>query len=414
MKLLHLMIKNILVNKWRSLSLGSLIFFAGLLMVLSNSSFMTMKDNMENALINTVLGEVQIRPNVPDNNSITMAGKAEPAYLDSQKVGIIETTVQSQIKPREYTKRVTHNILLVSDTEKSGSRIIGLGPNSTAYQKTFKLIRGRYLDPNKVFELLLTEEQAKKLKVDVGDVIGVMSQTRDGYIMDSALTLVGIGNFDLLSTVSVAYTDLKSAQELIGFSDGEVSDLILYTSDKSQIQRTADELKQKLQKSGINPADVKVTTYRNSNSFELSGISIYIAMFYSFVAILLFIIGILIINLVYMIGIERRQEIGTLRAIGFSKINIIGIFVGEIVLVTTFFSIIGVLCGSILVFFFSKVGITANPPLDLLIGKHFFMQFKIGLILAVLTLLPCFSMAASIYPAYVAASLKPVDTLKEI
>jgi putative ABC transport system permease protein len=412
MKLLSLTLKNILENKWRSLSLGSLIFCAAFLIVLSSSAFMTMKRNMETALIDAVLGEVQLRPDVPDSDPDVVSATAVTPCLSSQAVALIEKTVRSRLKLRDYTQRVDHHVVLVSDTEKSATRIIGLNPRSTAYQNTFQLTRGRYLDPHRSGELLLTAEQAQKLKVDVGAVIGVISQTRDGYNMDSALTLVGIGNFALLSTVSVAYTDLEAARELVGFAAGEASDVILYTSDPRRINRIQGQLREELQKTAAGSA-VKITTYRDIKSFELSGISVYIAMFYIFVLLLLLIVGILIINLIYMIGIERRQEIGTMRAIGFGITPIMGIFVGEIFLITACFTLAGVLCGTGLLLYFSKAGIVTREPLALLIGKQFFVRFDAGLILAVLVLLPCFAVAASLFPAFRAAALKPVDTLKE-
>ena len=69
-----------------------------------------------------------------------------------------------------------------------------------------------------------------------GDLLGVLSQTKDQYPVDLAVTVVGIMNYRMLSLFgfSCVYTDIDTARELIGFYNNEVSDITVYVHDKNK------------------------------------------------------------------------------------------------------------------------------------------------------------------------------------
>jgi putative ABC transport system permease protein len=416
MKLFSLSLKNIFVNWWRSLTLGSFIFLASFLLFVFNSFAGTIKVNIQNALINSLTGHIQIRAGyTTEEDMFSMKGNwGEISYLEAEQISQVEKVLGQQVKPVEYTKRVRHNGLFVSDADKVGSMFIGLDPQVTEYQSSLKLLQGQYLSSNGSHEVILSDTQADKLKVKIGDTIGVMAQSKDGYTIDGALKVVGIGKLNMLSmfSLSVAYMDLKSAQELIGFENNEVTDIILYTPSANNLQPMVKNLSQQLNPGG--KANYKITTWEKMGGFVMGIIGLTVAMLYGFIFILFIIISVLIINLIFMMGLERRQEIGTLRAIGFSQFKIIQIFIAEIMLIAASFCVIGIGAGILLVFFLSKITIAAGPPLDYVMGDQFKMMFNIGLVVPVFCIVSIFTFFASFFPSYSATSVKPVETLKEI
>lgn len=414
MKLLNLSLKNIFNNWWRSLTLGIFIFIVSFILVFFNSSVTTMKNNMENTLINALTGDVLVRPSKASNDVFTIdADVEELEYLSTQQTAMIEATLKKMSKSLSFTKRVRQNVLFVSDKGKNPAMIFGIESQSTVYQKAIKLIQGRYIQGP--YEVILNVTQARTLKVKIGEKIGVLAQTSQGFMVDSALTIVGIGNIENLSASlsSIAFTDLQSAQELMGFQSGEATDLMVYTFDKNNANKDVSLFRGRLKEAGLNTSEISVAPWKNQGGYFMDLITIYVVMFYCFIAILLFITGILIVNLIFMMGLERRQEIGTLRAIGFSQFHIIKIFMSEILLITSFFCILGFITGSGLVLAFSKVALKIPPPWNEIMGNRFQMQFNMGQIISGIILILGFSIAVSFYPSFKAASMKPAETLKE-
>lgn len=419
MKLLSISIKNIFVTRWRSLILGLFIFFISFLMVFFQSFVSSMKLNMEDQIINSLTGEIQIRSAQTEEDDMATINKSwgKIDSLDGDQVTGLEKYLDSQKDQMTYVKRVRQNAMLTAGKGKILAMIIGLDENATNYKKTYKLIDGRYLSPNNTHEIMLTKSQAEQLDVKVGDSISAMAQTKDEKPVKLSLKVVGIGNLELSSVTAqfdYAYSDLQTAQELMGFSDGQASDIIIYTKDRAQVGQTVDTLKSHLNALGFSSEKIKISTWKAMGGIILGGVDLYVMTFYSFLFILMLISCLLIINLVNMMSLERHQEIGTLKAIGFSRPRIIQIFMGEILMIVTSFCLIGTLCGSLLVLYFSKAGMNAGPVLGKLVGEHFFMRFDFIQIIPQIIIILCFAFISSFYPTYKAASLKPVETLMEI
>ena len=148
--------------------------------------------------------------------------------------------------------------------------------------------------------------------------------------------------------------------------------------------------------------------------FVMSIVGFYEVWFYGFIIFLIFIISILIINLVFMMGLERRREIGTIRAIGFSQSRSVLFFMTEILSVTIFFSLMGIIVGTGLVLILGKVGISFDYPTAWLMGKKFFVKFDIRYIVSAIVIIFGFIFLASLYPSYKSTSMKPAETLKEM
>ncbi|WP_438432118.1 ABC transporter permease [Gorillibacterium sp. sgz500922] len=419
MKIFLISIKNIFVNRWRSIILGLFIFFISFLMVFFQSFVSTMKTNMEDQIINSLTGELQIRSAQSQEGDMATINKnwGEIDYLNGKQTVALDHYLDSQTKRLTYVKRVRENAMLLYDKWKLPAMIIGLDTTATHYQQSYKLIEGKFLTPNQAHQMMLTETQAEQLKVKVGDTVGISAQNKDGKPVQLDLKVVGIGNLDLNSATAqfdYAYVDLKSAQELMGFQAGEVTDYILYTKDRATIAETQESILSDLNSAGLSPDEVKLSTWKTMGGTILGGVDLYVMTFYSFLVVLMLISCLLIINLVNMMSLERYQDIGTLRAIGFSRFRIVQIFMGEIMLIVTFFTLIGTGAGSLLVLFFSKQGLNTGPVLGKLLGDHFYMKVNAGQIIPQFLIILFFALISSLYPTLKAASLKPVETLKEI
>jgi len=308
---------------------------------------------------------------------------------------------------------VRHNVLFISDSGETGGMILGIEPEAVSYRKALTLTAGRYLENE--YEVILTETQAENLKVEVGETLGVLAQTKAGYTVDSALTVVGIGSVDLLNLFgyNVAYTDLRSARELLGLTEQEATDVIIYTGDKKRAAETKQQLTAYFAEKGLFGTTTAVTTWKQTGGFIMSGIGFLSILFYYFTVVLLFIISVLLINIISMTVLERRREIGTLRAIGFGRTRVAWLFLLEILLLTGFFCLLGVLLGSGLMLLLGQKTIEFGPPVSYLTGKYFNLYYDPVRVLPVIGIICGVTLAVAFFPVHSAAKVKLVEMLQE-
>jgi putative ABC transport system permease protein len=429
MKLFLLALKNAIRGWWRTIILGIFIFLVAFLTIFLSSFSFTIQNQMEDAIINGLSGHIQIRSAkaLEDDFAEHMKSRWKgAAFLDGDLQKQIEHVLKAHGDSLEYTARVRHSALFISDTDKAPSLIIGIDPFTTHYKDALMLTQGRLLDPAQTHEIVITESLAHKLEVKTGAVLGILSQTRNQYPVDAAVTVVGIVKYRMLSLFDFTgvYTDMNTARELIGFYENEVSDIIVYLSDKHSTAGMYDTLLAEFNKADVavetqnsqevSGRGIKLSTYKGMGNFFMGTIQAMIFVFLFLMVLLLFIVCILIANLVYMMGIERYKEIGTLRAIGFSKSTTMRIFMTEILLVTGFFGGLGILVGTALNLYFSIWGMPSpTPAMDYIMGERLIFQIDYTHILLTLYFLFGFVFSASFIPAHKACSLKPVETLKE-
>jgi|GEM_PF-2302160 putative ABC transport system permease protein len=420
MKIFSLSLKNLFVNWWRSLTLGTLILVGSTILVVMGCLSATVTSNMQDAIRNSISGDIQIRSiEAKETDMLDLKSNwSDIGIIDSQNAAEIEKIVREKIKVKELVQRVRQNVFFVSPEGRELSMLAGIDRDITSYKDAIELVEGKFLDLNSQNEIFLTGLMAERLNVKVGQSIEVISQSEMAKPLDKQLSIkmrvVGIGDIKLLSgfSVSVAYTNIEDARRLMGLINGEITDIEIITGDKNSSTRDADSIKTALE--GLTGAEkYKITTWKSMGKFIMDGIMVNVIMFYVLIAILMFIICILIINLVYMIGLERRQQVGTLRAIGFSRGKIVMLFLVEIMSVSLTFCILGIAVGSLIVYILSVVGIEVGPPIDFILGKQFFIKYYFNQGVLVFGVIMSFSFIAALLPSIKAASIRPVDTLKE-
>lgn len=396
-------LKNIAGNWRRSLSLGLFVFLTSFILIVFNSFFMTVTTNMQDALINSLTGHVQIRSEFTEEEDM-LAMKTSWSglhFLSQDELNQIATALNKQ--ELDYTERVRTNATLISGIEQDYAMIIGLDPRNTHYQSAFGLEKGRYLLPAGSGEIVLASYIADQLQVSVGQEIQATGET--GSV---SLKVVGIGDVQMLSLFgfNAVFTDLESARVLAGFESGEATDVIVFAPESDQTKEVFTQLDTELQ-------GVTLSVWEDMGGFVFNGISVYRGMFFLFILVLMVTVSILIINLVFMMGLERRQEIGTLKAIGYSRKDIIQIFLGEILIIAVAFCSLGIAAGSGLVLALSNIGFEFGPPIDFMMGKVFYIQYDFKLIFPMAAIVLLFTLVAALWPSWHAATLDPVKTLRD-
>ena len=447
MNLMKLSFKNATVKWWRSLTLGFFILSVSIVMVLSSAFITAAKNKVDNVILKGMTGNIQIHSQGSMETDMATQYSQGWDSLDPMSVQTINDIggVLKRKFPEFNPFLVTrHSSFLVNQEKREETMLIGIEPGFDSYKDAFQLSKGRYLEPGAAGEILLTDEQAAAFKVDIGDTITVSTKNMYGLNSQTELKVVGIGNYIMLSLFSYKadYTSSETVRKLVGLDAGEATEMILFTGNSSDEEATISRLSKELQDSGLQSLVTKYEKLKSEDlqikEFDLTkldneddkvmisgfsemgnsfkGVSdIMFTMLNILVVFLIIIVSILIINLVYMAGIERYREIGTLRAIGLSRLQVIRIFMGEIVFVSLLSGILGVLSSTGLVLLLDALGIASPiPAMDYIMGKTLSLEIVPSSILNILLIITGLSLAASFYPAYKACSIDPAESIRTV
>lgn len=279
---------------------------------------------------------------------------------------------------------------------------------------TYKLEEGRHIKADDSYVALISKELADKNNLSVGDTIEFITET-DIDITDTTFKIIGIfsGTEGMSKSAitpsdipaNLGYIDMNSLSELY---DSEGYDFLdVYTHTPEEAKELMETIK--------NLPEVKGKTFTfNLNSEDFDLVSTPLSSFGSMVdttVFILTIIGVLIVVLLLVLWTRgRKKEIGILLAVGRSKVEIVGQFLTENILIT-FLSII--VSAGLSITFADKIGAyiiqkAGESATDLTISiatSDMAMVYSIGLALV------CFSVLIA---SYTVIRLNPKDILSKM
>ena len=279
---------------------------------------------------------------------------------------------------------------------------------------TYKLEEGRHIKADDSYVALISKELADKNNLSVGDTIEFITET-DIDITDTTFKIIGIfsGTEGMSKSAitpsdipaNLGYIDMNSLSELY---DSEGYDFLdVYTHTPEEAKELMETIK--------NLPEVKGKTFTfNLNSEDFDLVSTPLSSFGSMVDTTVFvltIIGVLIVVLLLVLWTRgRKKEIGILLAVGRSKVEIVGQFLTENILIT-FLSMI--VSAGLSITFADKIGAyiiqkAGESTTDLTISiatSDMVMVYSIGLALV------CFSVLVA---SYTVIRLNPKDILSKM
>lgn len=412
MKLWNISLKNITGNIWRSMIMTIFLFLTSLMLVVSNAFLFTVKGNMQAAIRGSLSGELQIRPIETEETDLFPMGNTwdNLLYLTSEEVNQIEEVLDYQIKPGAYTPCIRAGGKLVSEEEEASIFVMGLDLSVTEYQKTLLLKEGHYA--TKDYEVVISSEEAEKLEIGVGDWVELMLMDKEDNYKSESFKVVGIGNVQILSNfgLSPTYISIDRMRQLSGFHQKEATDVFVFCP----LEQVAS-IKEALEKcwSRNNMENLfKVTTWKQMGGFVNAILWMQVGMLYIFVGVFIVIVGVLILNMITIVVSERRVEIGSLRAIGYSKAQVVRIFMGEMLGIAVGASLLGCFVGVMINQYLTHYTIAVFPPLDYMLGSLFTLTYTPLQWVPVFLLMVIFTALTAIRPCIRAVKERPVEILR--
>jgi len=264
--------------------------------------------------------------------------------------------------------------------------------------------KGRLLKPTDSGKVVLGNNIAKKERFDKEIEVG-----NKILIRDEEFEVIGIfekaSTFTLNDAILMTEDDLK---DLLDIGD-EIDMIIVQVKDSKDIEQVAERIERAMRRdrsldkgeedfSVQTPLEALSTV--NTILISVNAVVIGIAM------ISLIVGGIGIANTMYTSVVERKKEIGTMKAVGAKNSDILTVFLIESGLLGLVGGIIGVLIGSGIALltaniannFFGNDIILVNISLPLIISSVVF-SFLIGVL-------------SGAIPSYQASKLRPVEALR--
>jgi putative ABC transport system permease protein len=356
MYIIKLALRNIMRNKRRSLLAVLSVLLALFLMVFMEG------------LLNGMLGSITLNATKSDTGHIMIVTKE---YRDRQRFLPVDANIadpQAIIRTLEADPRIGPRIDRTAMRIRFGTLLEYEGRNKTALgiggdlegEKRLlmldrSIVDGRYAAGAR--EAVIGEGLAEDLGVKVGSVLKVQARTAEGSTNMRKFTVVGIfrTGLDTLDS-SVFLVSLDDARALIRSGSG-VQQILVMLKDYRQAGQTAGMIAAALG----DPSLAVVPWLESSDIFGF--LSVAAAMFNAIYLFIAFLGTIIIVNIMMMVVLERRREIGIMKAMGVSRGEILRIFTAEGLVLGIIGSIAGILFGLALTAVMSKTGLNLGDSI---------------------------------------------------
>jgi putative ABC transport system permease protein len=396
--------RNVLRNKRRTafslgvtaLGVAILFFVIGFI----NDSFDSIKSNLTREI-----GAVQIA----DAKLFDNKTERYEYLISPETVEKIVALLRDDPRVKGYTWTLGFAGLI--GNEKGSTLVVGRGliPGNPIEDYSEIVVAGRPLTNDGTPQILIGRRLAETLNVRPGDIINVATGTASGAFNAASAMIVGIIRYNNIAQEGqIGIVNLEFAQQLLRTQG--VERIIVQLNDLDQAEAFAQELKAKLSALGI-PLDArpwqKLTAFYDS-------IRAFWTVFAAFTTIGVFVLVFFsVLEVLTMSFLERTREVGTIRAIGTTRLQVFRIFLVEGTILGLLGGVLGVLAGAALGLWINSVDIRWLPPGAL---DPVPVRIAVNLSVAVVPFLTALisTFLGTLYPAWKTARQNIVEALSYV
>ncbi len=406
--------RNIRRNKRRTILAATSIALAVMLMTALGGMMAGILDNMVRNLTRSDMGHVRIVSQGFVSRSRFMP--VDELVPDPEAVKAAITAIPDLPgKLVTVTDRLMFGTLLSNGPSTKAA--VGFAGDPAAEAGLMDLdrsiVEGRYIaGPG---ETILGSKLAKDLGFTVGGSMLVVTQGADYGLHIKRFTIVGLFASGLNqldgSFFQVPIADAKTFLR----TNGGSQQVLVMLDDYRKAGLAADRIREALA-TLPGAADLLVQPWTEVG--EYPALINMMESMYSYMFIVIAMLGAFIItNILMMVVLERKREIGILKAMGLRRREVLGMFLAEGALMGAIGSGIGAVLGLVICWIFSIYGIDfsdAMASMTMPIDPIFYTRFELVNGLRMFALGFLVSIVMSITPSRRAASMNAVDAIKSV
>lgn len=396
---LKLALLNVLRNGRRSIITLLAIQFGVISLIIFGGFVASMYDGMRENIIRSQLGHLQVYA-----EGFNQYGNQEPEnyLIDGVTVNKAMEIIEGIQGVEIVTPRLNFAGLLSNGQRSLAVVGEGIDPDKEALLSSAVQIKeGEDLFPDDESGGLLGEGLYQALNAAQGDYLTLMSNTADGAI--NAVDVIATG---AISTGTreidsrLLRINISHAQNLI-YTEG-VTRLVILLDDTKQTEAVYAELQKQFKAQGL---ALEMRTWSELAEYYHEVVNLFNGVFDFVRLIVIVIVALSISNTMMMAVMERTPEIGTIRAIGGTRNEIISLFMAEAFYLGVIGSITGVVFGILMAQGITQAefmmptppGSSQTYPIRVFVeSKVLWETAALGVVIAVIS---------SIYPAFKASRM---------
>lgn len=244
----------------------------------------------------------------------------------------------------------------------------------------------------------ISRETADGFGLEIGDTLELTAYTVDGGSNNQTIQIGGIyANAAGYDNLYIFMTE-SDARSLFKFHDDYFDVAMMYLKNEREIDEYAKELNDTLDKVNGN---LRARSFEEASTFFTSTSKNLKLIFQVFTCVLLILIGFGLYTSIKMKIQDRIRIFGTLRAIGYSRLQCFMILFNEVALLTVIASVLALIVSIIFVVAFQRNGIYVGSGgiTYALGGERFYPKFKLYDVVVSSLIMFAFSLAASAKPS---------------
>lgn len=329
---------------------------------------------------------------------------SDPALIDVSRGGA-GTPIYTELEGVEAAAEFVSGQAIVS-VGKEAMGVLVKGIDAEAEKKVTEI--GSYLTkgrlPVEQGSVVVGSEFAKRFRLDIGDAVSFLSLASKKPLEVKVCGIFSSGMYEY--DLNMALTSIKTAQEVLGMGD-KISGVALRIDEPLKAERIKNDIQKML------GYPYWVSTWMDMNRNLFSAIKLEKLVMFIILALIVLVACFNIASTLIMTVIEKIKDIGILKSIGVPNIGIMKIFIFEGLLIGVIGAGFGGAGGIWLARLLNRYPLIEKFGLEEI---YYFDKLPVKIegrdLFLVIGMTVVISLLATIYPAFKASRLNPVEALR--